>query len=201
MNYWGIIIIILLLIICIEKKKNVSEYFKSSRELSPVDKKYYNVVSGFDDKKIAAALLKFTGKITQQLPKFSAKRIDGKSYFDKAKQQVAFTPESKEIQIHQLKLIGSDTIGKQQLQKKLQKINLVKGDFRQAEIHNNWQKIISQLPEKLIISKFTANTSKRAYIRSLVRDISQSLNIPATTYSLTRTANGKFAIKDCVCLM
>ena len=94
-----------------------------------------------DDKKIAAALLKFTGKITQQLPKFSAKRIDGKSYFDKAKQQVAFTSESKEIQIHQLKLIGSDTIGKQQLQKKLQKINLVKGDFRQAEIHNNWQKI------------------------------------------------------------
>ena len=57
MSYWGIIIIILLLIICIEKKKNVSEYFKSSRELSPVDKKYYNVVSGFDDKKIAATKL------------------------------------------------------------------------------------------------------------------------------------------------
>lgn len=155
-----------------------------------------------DLKKLEKILPKFTGTINQQMPKFSAKRINGKSYFDKAKQQVKFTPKSEKIQIHYLELLNFYTINKLELQNKIEKnIGLVQGDFRQKEIIENWQQIIPQLSEKLLVTKLITTTSKKTYIRALVRDISEELNIPATTYSLTRTTNGDFTIKDCVCLI
>lgn len=155
-----------------------------------------------DLKKLTAVLPKFTGPISQQLPKFSAQRIAGQSYFDQAKQQIAFTPRSEIVQIYELKLVETNSINKTQLQNYLEKrINLVKGDFRQPEILRNWQQVMPSLPQKLMITKLIATTSKKTYIRALVRDISTALKIPATTYSLTRIANGDLTIKDCICLM
>jgi tRNA pseudouridine(55) synthase len=153
-------------------------------------------------KKLEEILPNFTGNITQQMPKFSAQRINGESYFDQAKKKTSFEPRSESIQIHSLKLKNSDTVSRPQLQKYIEeRINLVTGDFRQKEILENWGQIIPQLPEKLIITKLMATTSKRAYVRALVRDISKKINIPATTYSITRTQNGKYTIKDCICLI
>ena len=151
---------------------------------------------------IESVLPKFTGIIQQQLPKFSAQRIDGESYFDKAKRKETFTPRSEEVKIHNLKLTNTYLVNKVQLQQQLEnKIRLVTGDFRQKQILNNWQQTIPQLPEKLVITKLHSTTSKRTYVRALVRDIAQQLQQPATTFSLTRTKNGQFAIKDCVCLI
>ena len=63
-----------------------------------------------DVEKLEETLPKFTGKILQQLPKFSAQRINGESYFDQAKKQTTFTPRSENIQIHSLKLKNSYSI-------------------------------------------------------------------------------------------
>jgi len=153
-------------------------------------------------KKIKEVLPKFIGNINQQLPQFSAKRIDGQSYFDKAKQQIKFTPKSEKVQIHYLELLNSYTINRLEFQNKIEKnVSLVQGDFRQKEILENWGQAIRQLPEELIITKLITTTSKKTYIRALVRDISRQLQIPATTYSIARTKNGSYSIKDCVCLI
>lgn len=153
-------------------------------------------------KELEKILPKFTGAISQQLPKFSAQRISGESYFDQAKKQIAFIPRSENIQIHSLELKNSYAINKLQLQNYIKsRVNLVKGNFRQPQILAKWQQAIPHLSEKLIVTKLITTTSKKAYIRSLVRDISKELSIPATTYSLTRTANGDYLIKDCICLI
>lgn len=152
--------------------------------------------------KIKPIIPKFTGVIHQQLPKFSAKRISGESYFDKVKKKEPFTPIIEEVKIHSLELKNTYLIDKAHLQRQTEdKINLVTGDFRQEQILNNWQQMISQLPDKLVITQLQTTTSKRTYVRALVRDIAQQLQLPATTFSLTRTQNGKFSIKDCICLI
>jgi len=151
---------------------------------------------------IKSVIPKFTGTIVQQLPQFSAQRIDGESYFDKAKKNESFVPRSETVQVHSLELQNSYSIDKSQLRQQLEnKIQLVEGDFRQEQILNNWQQVIPQLPEELVITQLQTTVSKRTYIRSLTRDIAQQLQLPATTYSLTRTKNGKFSIKDCICLI
>jgi tRNA pseudouridine55 synthase len=151
---------------------------------------------------IKLAIPQFTGVIQQQLPKFSAKRISGESYFDKAKREESFTPRSEEVQIHDLELKRAYLISRSQLQQQLKnKIKLVTGDFRQEQILNNWQQVIPQLPDKLVVTRLLTTTSKRTYIRALVRDIAQQLQLPATTFSLTRTQNGEFSIRDCICLI
>lgn len=155
-----------------------------------------------NSEKLTKVLPKFTGKINQQLPKFSARRIDGQSYFDKAKQGKDFIPQTETVHIHNLELIQTYIIPKEKLWSDIQhKLSLIKGDFRQKKILNKWQEVLPNLPNQLTITKFKTTTSKRTYIRSLVRDLSQELQIPATTFSLTRTQNGNFTIKDCICLI
>jgi tRNA pseudouridine(55) synthase len=157
-----------------------------------------NVPQKIDFTQLNHTLKNFLGTQQQQLPKFSAKRIAGQSYFDLAKNNQQFHPQAEEINIYKLELIESYLIGRQKFWESVQvKIKLLKGDFRQEEILKNWQQTLKQLPTKLQISKFKTTTSKRTYVRSLVRDISRTMKIPATTHSITRTANGKFTLEDC----
>lgn len=151
--------------------------------------------------KVEKVLPKFIGRIDQKLPKFSAKRMDGQSYFDHAKNKKDFIQKSESIKIHSLEIKKTYTITHQQLKDKLQKIKSVQGNFRQEEIIDTWTQTLDKLPTELAISKLVTTTSKKTYVRALVRDIAQELKIPATTYSLTRTHNGEYSIRDCICLI
>lgn len=143
----------------------------------------------------------FIGKQRQQQPKFSAQRVNGKSAFDLAKQQQKFEIKTNDIEIFSLKMFDSKYIEIEKLEKVIsKKISLITGDFRQSEILKNWQKTFLELSDEstsLLIINFEAIVSKKTYIRSLVRDLRNLINIPMTTFSITRTNEGPYSKKDC----
>ncbi len=164
------------------------------------------------DTKIVRLLPQFIGEQTQLVPAFSAKRIDGQSYFDMAKdkeaveQNVTKLTHTQEITIHFLEHLETQEIPIEQIITQLNKvIPKLTNDFRQEEILFKWNELIQNLPQKeqtpFLLTTHTATTSKRTYIRGLVRDLSKQMGIPATTFHIKRTANGPYQIQDCICLV
>jgi len=155
-------------------------------------------------KQLAVILPAYIGKMDQKIPHFSAKRIDGQSYFDKARNNEELPDYKQEIEIFDLHLIKTITVQKVILERQINnKISCVKGDFRQKEISEEWQRYFAaqNVVSNYFISKFTIACSKRTYIRGLVRDISHILQIPATTFSIKRTENAGYTIADCSSLV
>lgn len=150
--------------------------------------------------KIENILPEFVGPSEQIIPSFSAKRIDGKSFFDKAKQNQSLPKITQKIKVNALDIKSVSQIKASKLLPNIiAKLDKVEGNFRQNQIIESWKN--ANLPNNLTIVSFEAVVSKRTYIRGIVRDLSQRLQIAATTFSITRTQNGPFGIKDCVCLV
>lgn len=159
------------------------------------------------EKNIEKILPQFIGKQTQTAPAFSAQRIAGKSGFDLAKQGKEFELQKNKIEIFSLKIIPSKntsqkikTISSKELLEYIQQtIPLVRGDFRQKEIITQWENLLenNKLQNNFLIITLEAVTTKRTYIRSLIQEISQNINLPMTAFSITRTKNGPFSIEDC----
>lgn len=151
--------------------------------------------------RIKSLIPEFVGTLKQEIPRFSAKRITGKSYFGLARDGVDFEPESKVVEIYDLRVTSNSRIIGSELEERiLGKIGLVVGDFRQAQICKSWQTYFhNQDKNRLyLIVSMQAITSRRTYVRGLVRDIGLKLQMPTTTYSITRSANGVFKVGDCV---
>lgn len=164
---------------------------KDSSLLIDISQKLKNIISNFE------------GKQKQQQPTFSAQRINGKSGFDLAKQQQAFEIKVNDIEIISLKILNSHSLNLLNLEKIIsQKISLIDGDFRQKEILENWKNTFNQFTNNNVLDfpliKFESIVSKRTYIRSLTRDISKLINLPATTFSIVRTAEGPYTKANCV---
>lgn len=129
--------------------------------------------------RVSNILKDFTGKRIQEYPPYSSRT------FQMARDGIDFEPMTKEVEIYSLEQIEEREISARQgLAEILQKINLVKGDFRQEEIKNAWQGI--DLPEKLHIAKFKINCSSGTYVRSLANQMG------GIAYSIKRTRVGEW---------
>lgn len=156
---------------------------------------------------LPATLARLVGRRKQLQPAFSARRLQGKSAFDLAKTKagrevLAANLRPRAIEIFDLRFDGLKTIEKGSLEKYLSTtIGLVQGDFRQPQILAAWQKVLPKLPAKLILTHQRAVTSRRTYIRGLVRDLGQDLGIASTTFHILRSVNGPYSIADTSCLI
>lgn len=158
--------------------------------------------SGFDLSNLAAAAQKLTGTYQQKIPSFSAKRVEGKSYFDQAKAGLETPAHGQEITISSLEKVAKNSITSQNLLKTItEKITHINGDFRQPEVVKTWLESLSTTKHNYPLLTFKMTTSKRTYVRAFVRDLSELCQVPLTTFHITRTANGPFTIKDCICLV
>lgn len=150
-------------------------------------------------------LSQFTGEQQQQLHPFSAKRIAGESFFDKAKRGEELPKTSQTITIHSLKVLSHTTITHTKLFATIEsRVDLVEGDFRQPQVLASWRQALeNEANQAATYQLFTLITtcSKRTYIRSLVRDFARALNQPLTTFHILRTKNGPYQIADCLCLV
>lgn len=153
-------------------------------------------------------LNKYIGKLRQKLPNFSAKRIKGESAFDYAKRGEEVPDFYREVEIFEAKVLSLKEVKGNDLKTNiLERINNVQGDFRQEEVLAGWKEFFDNLDGNLngndddkdmfLISQCEVTSSKRTYIRALVRDLAEDLSIPATTYSIVRTKNGQYGIEDC----
>lgn len=149
----------------------------------------------FLSKEVVLDILKdYNGDLDIELPPFSSFKIEGKPLFWWAREGKLSEIEipTKKMTVFQNSLSKYDSIGKGKLKSELTKrIKSVDGDFRQDLIEDKW---ISSL-DKSELSKFPMarikfQCSSGTYIRSLVNDISKTLEVPAFLYSLVRTKVG-----------
>lgn len=105
---------------------------------------------------IIKAINSFKKSYNQEVPIFSAVKVNGKKLYEYARNNESVELPSKIVDIKEIEVL---------------------------EIKDN-------------IVKFKCLVSKGTYIRSLIRDIGISLNIPTCMKSLVRTKQGNFKIED-----
>ncbi|MFA5838885.1 MAG: hypothetical protein WC849_03035 [Candidatus Paceibacterota bacterium] len=163
---------------------------------------------------IETELLKFVGKRKQKYPMFSSKTIKGVPLFEIAKFQIRGSqlrgsasqlrniekrPE-REMEIYKAEILGFKKIKLGDLEKKiLNKIGLVKGDFRQRETIKKWKKIFDFNRKKEFLTfKAKIKCSSGTYVRGIVDEIGNNLNCGAITLNIKRTKVGEYLIKNSI---
>ena len=147
---------------------------------------------------------KLEGEISLPLPPYSSYKIKGKPLFQWARGGKLSEIEIpiRQTKINSIKLLDFAEISGQNLMKTIkQKISLIKGDFRQEEILNRWQKMLPKSCSSIktvtfLIAKVKINCSSGTYIRSIAHHLGKELKTGAVLLNLKRTKVGNFDIKD-----
>lgn len=114
-----------------------------------------------EKEKIEEILLTYKKTYYQEVPKYSAVKVNGRKLYEYAR-------SNKEVELPKKEVTISN-------------INLLDGPYYNDSYTD---------------FKFNATVSEGTYIRSLIRDIGKSLNVPAVMTSLIRTRQGNFSITD-----
>lgn len=151
------------------------------------------------------ALKNLEREIILPLPPYSSYKIKGKPLFQWAREgklNEIKIPERKTT-VYEIKLLSLKNISNQKLLKKIeQKIDMVKGDFRQKEILKKWQEKMlpnlsdSKNKEAFWTAKIKIKCSSGTYIRSIANDLGKKIKTGGVILSLTRTKVGDFEIKN-----
>lgn len=134
----------------------------------------------------------YEGEREQEYPLYSSKYLSANK----------IPPQYKSIKIYAMKFKGLKKISAKELfGRLLTDISRVKGDFRQIEILEEWQrKLLGDLPSSRQtegwVGSFSASVSSGTYIRGIVNDIGKTLGIGATTLSIKRTRVGEHKVDN-----
>jgi len=110
--------------------------------------------------KLEKTIKSFKKKYLQEIPKYSAKRINGKKLYEYARENIDIKLPKKEVEIIDIKLLD-----------------------------------IYQKENKLYFKIYT-KVSKGTFIRSLINDIGEEMDIPMTMSDLKRISQGRFKIEE-----
>jgi tRNA U55 pseudouridine synthase TruB len=98
----------------------------------------------------------------------------------------------KKITIHSLELVAIEEVELSELlDKVITTIKVVQGDFRQAEIIEQWvasAKATAHRSKKMQIITICTAVSSGTYMRSLAEKMGELLGVPALAYGIKRTA-------------
>jgi len=141
-------------------------------------------------------------KTLQKYPPYSAFKIKGKPLYYWTRRGVKIDIPKREIEVKKLKLIDRYTISPEKFSDEIiTRINLVKGDFRQKEILNEWKAFFKEnKKEAFDVLKFSFRCSSGGYVRPLVDSLGEKLGTKAVTFSIKRVKIGSFNIKEAVFL-
>ncbi len=134
------------------------------------------------------------GRRREKYPSYSSKPVNGKPMFAWAREGV--TPDEipeKEIEIYSIDLVGTREVSSKEIRKEaIERIQKVRGDFRQGESISCWQKIESDRVFHIIKIKVSCSTG--AYMRTLAERIGKSLSVPALAWRIKRTSISSFTL-------
>ncbi|MES2408941.1 MAG: hypothetical protein V4509_01400 [Patescibacteria group bacterium] len=148
-----------------------------------------------ESEKINSELQKFKGKFVQEYPAYSSKTVDGVQLHTLAnKGELPNEMPTKEVEIYNIQILEEREINSDSLLKEIKNnISKVKGDFRQTEIVDLWEKnLIEKNTFKII--KIKVSCSSGTYMRSLAYNLGIKIGIPALAYSIKRTRVGGYLI-------
>ncbi|MBB4858186.1 tRNA pseudouridine55 synthase [Novosphingobium chloroacetimidivorans] len=146
---------------------------------------------------IEAILPRFTGRIAQVPPAYSALKIDGERAYDLARAGQAVELASRDVTIHSLTVLPGTGKG------------TTEGGGGDSRHNDRSQETASPLhhasrgpPPRIGEDSVTllANVSKGTYIRSLARDIAHALGACGTVTMLRRTKAGPFDLSHAISL-
>ena len=146
------------------------------------------------------------GKRSQTYPNYSSPNIKNilkkrnASFLGKLKNFFGKVPEERrgDIEIYESEFLGYESVKLSDLREEiLSKISLVKGDFRQSETAENWEKIFEKHGKENFV-KFRARIkcSGGTYVRSLVHELGESLGTGTIALGIKRTRVGEFTFQD-----
>jgi len=97
----------------------------------------------------------------------------------------------REIEVYNIEFLENKEIKIQNLLKNIiERIEKVKGDFRQDQIIKEWKKIFHELSDgqqKFVISKARIKCSSGTYVRGIVNELGEKLDVGAIAFSIKRT--------------
>lgn len=148
---------------------------------------------------ISDILDKFVGKMTQEYPIYSSKRVNGNPLWYYAKNNIPVEIPSHQIEIYSLKYVDVVyTTFQNYILDIINKIEKLDSnyDFRQQQIIKNWKELLenNDRHQKLILLKLKARVSSGTYIRTLVKDICEYLGIVGMTANIYRTSVGNYQL-------
>ncbi len=148
---------------------------------------------------IEVAIKKEIGK-SQNYPAYSSKTFEGKSLWQWAREGI-FKKVSSPGKVLDANLISVREISSEDLLKQvLERIEKVKGDFRQEEIKKTWEDTLRQKNCSFFAATTVVTASSGAYMRVFAENVGKNTHLPALALSIKRTKIGNFDIKDSVVL-
>lgn len=142
------------------------------------------------------------GKQNLPFPPFSSYRIKGKPLFWWARNNKLDEVEipRTNTEIYSIELNNIDTVSKEELKKiAIDKVDLVKGDFRQEDIKSAWVKNLSRTEHKEFpVLELTINCSSGTYIRTLANELGIQLGSGGVLLHLLRTKVEGYSIDDSI---
>jgi tRNA pseudouridine55 synthase len=136
------------------------------------------------------------GRFFQKYPAYSSKTVEGKQMFQIAREGKIGEIEipEREVEIYNFEYLGNYELREKELLENITKrILKVKGDFRQKEILEEWNK---KIPKpgfgKFVISKFKVSCSSGTYVRGIVNELGKKLGVGATTFGIKRVRVGEY---------
>lgn len=150
-----------------------------------------------DEERIKKELKNFLGEYKQLYPKFSSKKVNGKSLWEYERQNLEVPEVYIEGDIFKIDFYGFEKIPKEVLLAKIfNQISLINGNFRQDEILKKYQGI--QLPDYFYSLEVEIVMTRGLYVRGLARDLGLRTNNPCIILDLIRTKDGETEKKDCL---
>ena len=133
------------------------------------------------EEKIKKLLKKFTGKIQQRVPAFSAVKVKGKKLYEKARKGQI---KESELPVRLVEI------------KELELANFSTSPLASSQDSDSSSSPKGEGLSKEIFFEVRVVCSKGTYIRSLIYDIGQELGVGATVVNLRRTRSGKFRVEE-----
>lgn len=130
-------------------------------------------------------------------PMYSSVPVDGKPLFVHARAGTKVEVPQKKVTIYSAEIIN---IREESLQKLVDEIITdiakVAGDFRQAEITEVWQRLLTpnSSQQEATIVTIRISASSGTYMRSLATVLGERLGVPALAYRINRTKLGEYTL-------
>lgn len=153
----------------------------------------------FDEVVLRNVLAGFNGFYHQKYPEFSSKKVAGKSLWEYKRLGMEVPEIYIDGEISELELLSSKEVSSAEYLSKIKnQINLIKGNFRQAEILSRYEAI--KFPQSLHKVNLRVTMSRGLYVRGLVRDIANKLQTFGIVIDLVRVKDGDYSKNDCYML-
>jgi len=141
-------------------------------------------------RKVGRFLSKLVGKQMQKYPSFSSMTVNGKQLFQITKDDELNDIEIpiKEIEVYKAELLKNYFITGRDLKADIMKrILLVRGDFRQEEILEKWNQVLTgREMDQFLVTKIKVKCSSGTYMRSIAQRLGEFLGIPALAFGIKR---------------